>query len=109
MNELVTYETYEQFKVALDTEILSAAESFVKIGYLLKQARDTTILHDSGYANLYEFAKAEYVSHKETGKPPFALLTSLLLSSLYSSNCEISNSFDTKITFLSNICINNFI
>lgn len=39
MNELVMYETYEQFKVALDTEILSAAESFVKIGYLLKQAK----------------------------------------------------------------------
>lgn len=66
MNELVTYETYEQFKVALDTEILSAAESFVKIGYLLKQARDTTILHDSGYANLYEFAKAEYGIDKGT-------------------------------------------
>ena len=66
MNELVTYETYEQFKVALDTEILSAAESFVKIGYLLKQARDTNILHDSGYANLYEFAKAEYGIDKGT-------------------------------------------
>lgn len=66
MNELVAYETYEQFKVALDTEILSAAESFVKIGYLLKQARDTNILHDSGYANLYEFAKAEYGIDKGT-------------------------------------------
>ena len=66
MNELVTYETYEQFKVALDIEILSAAESFVKIGYLLKQARDTNILHDSGYANLYEFAKEEYGIDKGT-------------------------------------------
>ena len=66
MNELVTYETYEQFKVALDTEILSAAESFVKIGYLLKQARDTNILYNSGYANLYEFAKAEYGIDKGT-------------------------------------------
>lgn len=66
MNELVTYETYEQFKSALDKEILSAAESFVKIGYLLKQARDTTILYESGYANLYEFAKAEYGIDKGT-------------------------------------------
>lgn len=66
MNELVTYETYEQFKVALDTEILSAAESFVKIGWLLKQARDTNILYESGYANLYEFAKAEYGIDKGT-------------------------------------------
>ena len=73
MNELVTYETYEQFKVALDTEILSAAESFVKIGYLLKQARDTTILRDSGYANLYEFAKAEYGIDKGTASRYIAI------------------------------------
>lgn len=66
MNELVTYETYEQFKTALDTEILSAAESFVKIGWLLKQARDTTILYESGYDNLYDFAKAEYGIDKGT-------------------------------------------
>lgn len=66
MNEIVTYENYIQFKAALDTEILTAAESFVKIGYLLKQARDTNILQESGYENLYEFAKAEYGIDKGT-------------------------------------------
>ena len=68
MSELVTYDygNYGQFKEALDKEILSAAESFVKIGYLLKQARDTNILYESGYANLYEFAKAEYGIDKGT-------------------------------------------
>lgn len=68
MNELVTYDygNYGQFKEALDKEILSAAESFVKIGYLLKQARDTNILYESGYENLYEFAKAEYGIDKGT-------------------------------------------
>ncbi len=66
MNELMTYENYNQFKTVLDNEILSAAESFVKIGWLLKQARDTNILSESGYSNLYEFAKAEYGIDKGT-------------------------------------------
>jgi hypothetical protein len=35
-------------------------EGYVRIGYLLKIARDTRILYDSGYANLYEFAENEY-------------------------------------------------
>lgn len=60
MEELMEYNNYGQFKAALDKELLSAADHFVKIGFLLKQARDTTILYESGYPNLYEFAKAEY-------------------------------------------------
>lgn len=66
MGELMEYEDYEHFKAALDRELLSAADHFVKIGYLLKQARDTTILYESGYPNLYEFAKAEYGIDKGT-------------------------------------------
>lgn len=52
MGELIEYNNYGQFKAALDKELLSAADHFVKIGYLLKQARDTTILYESGYPNL---------------------------------------------------------
>lgn len=52
--------TYSEFKTALDTEMNKAAESFVKIGYLLKIARDTDILAESGYNSLTEFAQAEY-------------------------------------------------
>lgn len=52
--------TYSEFKTALDTEMNKAAESFVKIGYLLKIARDTDILAASGYNSLTEFAQAEY-------------------------------------------------
>ena len=66
MEELIEYNNYGQFKAALDKELLSAADHFVKIGYLLKQARDTTILYESGYPNLYEFAKAEYGIDKGT-------------------------------------------
>ena len=58
--ELDQRKTYSEFKTALDTEMNKAAESFVKIGYLLKIARDTDILAESGYNSLTEFAQAEY-------------------------------------------------
>lgn len=52
--------TYEGFKATLDGELQKAAEGFVKVGYLLKQARDTDVLKESGYSNVNEFAMAEY-------------------------------------------------
>ena len=54
------FDTYEQFKQELDQEFNKSVEGFVKIGYLLKYARETDILHNSGYQNLTEFAEAEY-------------------------------------------------
>ena len=60
MENLSTYTNYQQFKQELDTEMYKAAEGFVKIGYLLNVAATTDILLDSGYANVNEFAKAEY-------------------------------------------------
>lgn len=54
------YASYQEYKASLDAEFQKAAESFVTIGYKLKEARDTDILKDSGYANVNEFAKAEY-------------------------------------------------
>jgi hypothetical protein len=52
--------TYLEYKAELDAELAKTAESFVKIGYLLKVARDTNILYESGYKNVVEFAQAEY-------------------------------------------------
>lgn len=60
MNDLTTITDYKDFKEALDTELNQTAESFVRIGYLLKQARDTNILADSGYKSVVDFAQAEY-------------------------------------------------
>lgn len=57
--------TYQSFKAQLDKELTRAAESFVRIGYLLKIARDTKILYESGYDNLVDFAKVEYGLHKD--------------------------------------------
>lgn len=54
------YASYRDYKNALDGELQKSAESFVRIGYLLKLARDTDILQESGYRNVSEFANAEY-------------------------------------------------
>lgn len=58
--ELSTYQNYTQFKNDLDYEIKREAEGFVKIGYLLRIAKDTNVLSESNYADVNEFAKAEY-------------------------------------------------
>lgn len=57
---VITYTDYHKYKADLDAELQKSAEGFVKIGYLLKVARDTGILKDSGYANVNEFAQKEY-------------------------------------------------
>lgn len=63
--EIAKNNTYAEFKEALDTEFNSAAESFNRIGYLLKIARDTEILAESGYATVAEFAASEYGLRKD--------------------------------------------
>ena len=65
MNELININTYDEFKSALDTELKNQAEGFVRTGYLLKKARDTEILRESGYTSVAEFAKAEYGLSKD--------------------------------------------
>lgn len=52
--------TYEDFKKIMDVEIKEAAQGFVRIGYLLKMARDTDVLKESGYNSVSAFAQAEY-------------------------------------------------
>ena len=60
MNEIQYTKTFSEWQQELDTELVKSAESFVKIGYLLKVARDTDILVNSGYVNVVDFAKARY-------------------------------------------------
>ena len=52
--------TFDEWQQELDTELTKTAEGFVRIGYLLKIARDTDILKDSGYNSIVELAKARY-------------------------------------------------
>lgn len=60
MNEITYNKTFFEWQQELDTELVKSAEGFVKIGYLLKVARDTDILKNSGYTGIVEFAKARY-------------------------------------------------
>lgn len=60
MNELVYNKSFGEWETELKTEITRAADSFVRIGYLLKVARDTDILQGSGYSSVVEYAKAKY-------------------------------------------------
>lgn len=60
MDEMTVYRTYGQFKQAFDQEIRRQADGFVRMGYLLKVARDTDILAESKYRTIAEFARGEY-------------------------------------------------
>ncbi|MBQ6318216.1 MAG: hypothetical protein IJI23_00300 [Lachnospiraceae bacterium] len=60
MNEIQNISTFEELKQNLNIELNKAAISFIRIGYLLKVARDTDILKDSEYTSVIDFAKHEY-------------------------------------------------
>ncbi len=60
MEHIIYKKTYQEYKRELDAVLTRTAEDFVQIGYLLKVARDTDILAESGYATVTDFAKAEY-------------------------------------------------
>lgn len=60
MSEITTIKGFEQLKNELSKELVSTAQSVCRIGYLLKLARDIDILKEGGYADVYDFALAEY-------------------------------------------------
>lgn len=60
MDEIIYQKSYKEYKAELDGELQRTAEGFVRIGYLLKVARDTNVLAESGYKSVAEFAQAEY-------------------------------------------------
>ncbi len=65
MNKIMYQKSYVDFKKELDQELNKAADGFVKIGYLLRQAEDTDVLASSGYRNVAEFASIEYGLSKD--------------------------------------------
>ena len=60
MQELMTFKDYGEFKATFDRVMMSQTEGFVRMGYLLKRARDTDVLYGSGYRSIAEFAWEEY-------------------------------------------------
>lgn len=71
---------YGQFKEMFNTEIKSASASFVRMGYLIKFARDTDILEKSGYKTPAEFAEKEY------GLSPSTVSRFIKINDKYSKN-----------------------
>lgn len=66
MEEIIYTKGYEQLRAEIKEELANSANSFVKIGYLLKVARDTRVLEQSPYSNMEEFAKQEFGIDKST-------------------------------------------
>lgn len=59
--DLIEYnKSYKEFNAELKAELQKTANGFVRIGYLLKVARDTNILYESGYPNVVTYAAAEF-------------------------------------------------
>lgn len=58
--DLMTITSYSDLREQLHQELSRTATGFVRIGYLLKKARDTDILKEEGYKNVNEFASAEF-------------------------------------------------
>ncbi len=59
MNDL-EQSSYQGLKSEIKSELNRVAESFVVIGYKLKQVRDGELYRQDGYNNIHEFAKEEY-------------------------------------------------
>ena len=56
MNDIVYTKSYTEYRNELLQELSNASESFVRIGYLLKVARDTEVLSGQ-YENYIDFAR----------------------------------------------------
>lgn len=59
----IKYGGYRGFKAKMDYLVSKTAEDIVGIGEMLREARDTDILKESGYAGMGEWAEKEYGFH----------------------------------------------
>lgn len=61
MNDIVWTKSYEDYKTEVGAELSKASDSFVRIGYLLKVARDTEVLNGTEFEGDYiRFAAKEF-------------------------------------------------
>lgn len=60
MQDVITINNYAEFEQKFDNVMQETAGKFVVIGYMLKVARDTDILRESGYSTMGEFAQKRY-------------------------------------------------
>lgn len=64
--ELLAFAGYQEFEAAADRTAVKIKEGYLEMGYILKMARDTDILRESGYAGYEEFAEKRYGLDKGT-------------------------------------------
>ena len=60
MEEIIYQKSFTEYREELTKELTKTAEGFVRIGYLLKVARDTDILEGKGYDGYIDFALKEF-------------------------------------------------
>lgn len=58
--EVITHKSFEQLDQELQNELEREAEGFVKIGYMLKIFRDTTILENTEYKDVNDYAMKRF-------------------------------------------------
>ena len=58
--EQITLNDWIEMKEKLKRELLGVKQSFVRIGYVLRQMDDQKLYEQDGYKSVAEFAKAEY-------------------------------------------------
>ena len=58
--EQITLNDWIEMKEKLKRELLGVKQSFVRIGYVLRQMDDQKLYEQDGYKSIAEFAKAEY-------------------------------------------------
>ncbi len=56
----LTIDDWMSMKESLKRDLVGVQESFVRIGYKLRQIRDQRLYENDGYKSIAEFAKAEY-------------------------------------------------
>lgn len=83
------YKTFGEYHTAIRGELEKSAESFVKVGYLLKVARDTNVLAESSYDNYLDYAREEF------GLDPSTVSRFININSRYSADGN-SNELDEK-------------
>ena len=60
MDEIMRYADYADYERAFDEEVRKEGEAFIKIGFLLRVGRDTNIIAQSGYKDVWEMAEKKY-------------------------------------------------
>ena len=64
--EVLAFAGYQEFEAAADRTAVKIKEGYMEMGYILKMARDTDILRESGYSGYEEFADKRYGLDKGT-------------------------------------------